>query len=296
MEIANLRLTLSYSLRETFLRNRIIGVMRASSDPAIRAVATRVPSSLLFDHASVNELATAIALLVNDPSTPPASTRVPIADIEAMVTKYTASLPVCPAQPAMDGPVTVLLTGVTGSVGAHVLAVLLAAPGVARVYALVRPSATADASARLATAFRTHILPTDLLASPKLFVLPGDATAPRLGLADAAHAELWGAVTHIVHHAWKVNFNAPLAAFEPHVAGLRTLVDACAASGRRVRLLVTSSVGVAARWSAVRGVVPEAPLEDVSVAAGSGYAASKIIVEKVCVAGRIEWVGADAAV
>ena len=91
-----------------------------------------------------------------------------------------------------------------------------------------------------------------------------------------------GAVTHIIHNAWTVNFNHPLGTFESQIAGVRHVADLLASMTRPVRLLFTSSVGAASGWDTQRGPVPEVPLDDPEAAAGTGYAASKYVVEQVC--------------
>lgn len=48
-----------------------------------------------------------------------------------------------------------------------------------------------------------------------------------------------------------------------------------------MKLLVTSSIGVARGWDSANGPVPERPLSDLNVEASSGYASSKYVVEKV---------------
>ena len=78
-----------------------------------------------------------------------------------------------------------------------------------------------------------------------------------------------------------MNFNHPLSAFESQIAGVRKLVNVIASVDRPVRLLFTSSVGIAGGWDPSRGPVPEKPLDDPSVGASTGYAASKYVVEQV---------------
>lgn len=92
--------------------------------------------------------------------------------------------------------------------------------------------------------------------------------------------QLLQSVTHVIHNAWKVNFNHALPSFEFQIAGSRRLVDFCAAAHYPARLLFTSSIGVALaqEWATP---VPEAPLADPSVAVESGYSASKYVVEQV---------------
>ena len=78
-----------------------------------------------------------------------------------------------------------------------------------------------------------------------------------------------------------MNFNLALQSFEDQIAGVRRLVDVAATAPRPVRLLVTSSIGIASAWPAGKGPVPEQILPDPEVAAGQGYGSSKYVVEHV---------------
>ena len=88
-------------------------------------------------------------------------------------------------------------------------------------------------------------------------------------------------VTHVVHNAWKVDFNHVLKSFEPLIASTRRFIDACYTFSHPVRLLYTSSVSAAAGYDTSRGPVPEEPLVDPEVAVATGYGASKFVVENV---------------
>ncbi|EKM60508.1 uncharacterized protein PHACADRAFT_246502 [Phanerochaete carnosa HHB-10118-sp] len=280
------------SLSATFFRNHIIGALCASETLSIRQAAQSVSANLVFENPTIKQLADALAALV-DPS---ASARVrnPVDEIQAMISKYTAGLHTARAGKATDvgtAPV-VLLTGSTGNIGSHILAYLLAEPRVARVYALNRPSA--DPHERLASAFRERGLSEEALKSLRLVLLVGNATRERFGLEEAQYTEVMASVTHVIHNAWTVNFNLALQSFESQVAGVRKLVDIAAAAARPVRLLVTSSVGVANAWDSAKGPVPEQLLLNPENAAGTGYIASKYIVEHILSAAREKGVLATA--
>lgn len=88
-------------------------------------------------------------------------------------------------------------------------------------------------------------------------------------------------MTHIVHNAWHVNFNHPVASFEAQIAGARKLMDICLESAAPIHMMFTSSVSVALHWDMHQGRVPEDLLADVECATGNGYAASKYTVEQI---------------
>ncbi len=88
-------------------------------------------------------------------------------------------------------------------------------------------------------------------------------------------------MSHIIHNAWKVDFNHGLSSFESQITGTRKLVDFCFNLDRPVRLLFMSSIGVAQGWDNQSGPIPETPLSDPGLATDSGYSASKYVVEQV---------------
>ena len=90
-------------------------------------------------------------------------------------------------------------------------------------------------------------------------------------------------MSHIIHNAWRVDFNLSLSSFEKYIAGVRRLVDLCCALPRPVKVLYTSSISATHRWDVSRGPVPEEILRNPEVASPSGYGASKFVVENVSI-------------
>lgn len=90
--------------------------------------------------------------------------------------------------------------------------------------------------------------------------------------------QIRGSVTHVVHSAWRVDFNLALASFESYIAASVRL--ACLVPG--AHFFFVSSVSAAQRWRAYRSErVPEATLGDPALAVGSGYGTAKFVVEEV---------------
>ncbi|GBE84591.1 acetyl-CoA synthetase-like protein [Sparassis crispa] len=266
------------SLSATFLRNRIIGALRSSHEPAANAAALHVHSNFVFNHPSLVELSAAVVALVH-PSHDNASTSTAdesAADIEALIAKYTAVLPEpTPAGAKRERGKVVLITGTTGALGAHILALVLANPALQHVYALNRGIGVAE---RQRAAFEAALLPVKLLSDSKLTLLEGNIMREDLGLESAMLDEVRSSVTDIVHNAWRVDFNLSLSSFQGHIAAsvrLATFVPGA-------RFFFTSSITVAQSWKALKSSrVPEEPLGDPAVAVGIGYGSSKFVVEEV---------------
>ena len=104
--------------------------------------------------------------------------------------------------------------------------------------------------------------------------------------------QLQDSLTLIIHNAWRLDFNLSLASFEPHVSGVRNLID-LARSARyasSMRFLFTSSVGSAQSWNSKSlGPYPEEIVSDPRYAVGKGYGESKYISERVCVPLLVFW-------
>ncbi|KAF1961133.1 acetyl-CoA synthetase-like protein [Byssothecium circinans] len=179
---------------------------------------------------------------------------------------------------------SMVVTGSTGSLGAHVAAQLAICPDVVKVYCLVRARSPEEAKRRVQKSLLQrsiyHTLP--LSARTKLTALPSDLSKPRLGLSDAVYSDLTRDLRSVIHCAWSVNFNLALSSFEKDcIAGVRHLLDLChAASGPRPASFdFCSSVSTVSRCP-----VPEAPesLPELSWAQEMGYAQSKLVAENLC--------------
>jgi thioester reductase-like protein len=160
-----------------------------------------------------------------------------------------------------------LLTGATGSLGAHLLAELLRDPNIQKVYCLNRG---AKPHARTIESLRERKLeiPLDRVES-----LTADLTRPDLGLSK----KLPDDVNLVLHNAWSVNFNMGVASFEGQLQATRNLLDLSFASG--ARFFFVSSVSAAVRSGSI---VREAHLEHLTDAQETGYARSKLVGERLC--------------
>lgn len=173
------------SLSATFLRNRIIGALQSSSDSNARRAANEIEQQFVFVHPTIQRLSAAIASLI-DPSLSIVHGKAHIGDL---IAKYSAYLPASrfSDKASATSDVVVVLTGSTGSLGAHILASLLEEAKVSKVYTLNRGDNVAD---RQKQSFVDKNLPTDLLASPKLVQLSADLTRDDLGLDSQALSEV----------------------------------------------------------------------------------------------------------
>ncbi|KAJ7636836.1 putative aminoadipate reductase [Roridomyces roridus] len=268
------------SLNTTFLRHRIVGALRKLNEAQ---AARKIAQNIVYANPSVRDLAEAVERLVREGDTVVSDAEHKAA-MEAMITRYSggldASIPHKPKTVDDEGAV-VLLTGTTGALGSHILAMLLASDSVKRVYALNRRGSTAVAE-RQGAAFLDRSLDRALLDSGKLVYLEGDTSKADLSLPADVWDALRDTLTVIIHNAWMLDFNKRLSSFESHVKGTRHLIRL--ASSASARFLFTSSVASAQGWDRTRGPFPEELQLDADVAVGNGYGESKYVSERILAA------------
>ncbi|KAF4539204.1 Beta-ketoacyl synthase [Lasiodiplodia theobromae] len=156
-----------------------------------------------------------------------------------------------PKRAATD--LTVVLTGATGVLGRNLLQRLVADPRVKKVYAVaVRPTSSSS-----------RIPP-----HPKLTTLPGDLTAPLLGLSPAAAAQIAAEADVFVHAAANRSFWDGYGSLRAaNVGAVKEVVSMAAPRGVRVHFV---SSGEVTKYSG--GVPP--------VDGSDGYVASKWAAER----------------
>jgi hypothetical protein len=156
-----------------------------------------VPNDVVYQHASItrlvhycldaakNKTTTAIDTVVHDKTI----------EMRELVTRFTEGLPHFTAK-AVDSSAhsegdVVLLTGTTGSLGAHILETMALRPDVRKIYALNRIGrigTTVDGRQRLALTERG--IDPDFLQSDRVVLLNAELDKAGLGLDEAMLAEV----------------------------------------------------------------------------------------------------------
>ncbi|THH16915.1 hypothetical protein EUX98_g9224 [Antrodiella citrinella] len=279
-----------HSLSATYLRNRILGAFRSSTDPFVAAAASSIPADIVFANPTLQWLASVVANLA-DPSAVSNSSKTHAEEIEDMVAMYTKDLPTVKGKRPIDPSegLVVVLTGSTGALGSHLLADLLADERVRKVYTLDRAEHVQE---RQQLAFEDRLLPLEMLRSDKLRALTVNAGRADLGLDTATLAEIKSNVTHVIHNAWKVDFNLSLSSFESNIASTRRLIDIVISCENAVRFFFTSSIASTIS-SDTKHPVPERVNEDPNTSAKFGYGASKYTAERIVAEAARAWSSSD---
>ncbi|KAJ6193509.1 male sterility protein-domain-containing protein [Bipolaris maydis] len=188
-----------------------------------------------------------------------------------------------------QGGDTVVLTGATGALGAHILSLLQKKPTVTAVYCLVRGADETAARGRVNKALQQRSLidlgPPDA-PNTKIKVVPAQLGEENLGLDDKIYDHLARKATLIVHVAWTVNFRLKLRSFEKdNIAGVRNLLDLAlkARPSQPPCFLYCSSTAAVMNSSLDEAEkLPETLSSRPSSASSLGYSRSKWVAEHIC--------------
>ncbi|KAF1922747.1 acetyl-CoA synthetase-like protein [Didymella exigua CBS 183.55] len=192
---------------------------------------------------------------------------------------------------------TVVLTGVTGGLGAHLLAQLVRDPTVSTVWALVRASSEHAALERTLQSLTSRGISLSLKEIHKIVAVPSDLSKPDFGLGAERFEQLRSSLTLVIHSAWAVNFNISVESFEDqHIKAVPNFINLCQSTthGSPARFYFCSSVS-STGGTPRPGSVPETPVRDIAHVQGTGYARSKYVAEQI-VRNAMKDVGAQARV
>lgn len=239
-----------------------------------------LPQNIVFEQPSISKLSQAL-ISIRDGAT--ASAINVEEEMESLIQKYGTFPQHVPVQSQSKQKI-VVVTGATGSLGAHVVAQLAARKDISEVCCLVRASSKETAMSRtlISLGDRAVLHQMSPQARRKITAYPSNFAREHLGLEPELYAHLKSGVASLIHCAWSVNFNKRLSSFENDcIAGARNLMLLCltAESPKPASFNFCSSVSTVARTPGA--IVPEALPESLSCAQGMGYAQSKLVTENI---------------
>ncbi|KAL4757625.1 uncharacterized protein BDW70DRAFT_171160 [Aspergillus foveolatus] len=198
--------------------------------------------------------------------------------MQHLIDKYSSFKAHIPVPELVKNDRGVILTGATGSIGAHTLHQMLYNDTVSVVYCLTRRDNPKEAILKALEQKGLSILP---YRTKKIIALKSDLDRPDLGLTEETIEEMRQCVSLIVHTAWPVNFNLPLSTFTPHITGLSQLINFSLSVHMPTPavMLFCSSISTALASSA--DSIDERPISDLSSALSMGYARSKLVGERI---------------
>ncbi|KAI5866988.1 L-aminoadipate-semialdehyde dehydrogenase [Durotheca rogersii] len=235
-------------------------------------------NNVVFEHPSVRKLASHLYSLRTGKELAQVDE---ISLMSRLIAKYSGFPQFAPSNSKPDGEV-VLLTGATGSLGAHILSQVVSLQHVRKVYCLVRSRTPEEAQSRVVSSLESRgvFVPTIL---DKAVCLPSDFSQESLGLDPSALEDIRSTLTTVIHSAWMVNFNVSLGSFERScIAGVHNIIRLClqVPFEKPARFFFVSSISAAA-GTPLPATIREAHIEDVRHAQNMGYARSKLVTEHI---------------
>ena len=237
-----------------------------------------VSTSLVYSNPTIGRLARALRTMT-DPQTASQET-LHLRKMEQTLEKYSKDLP--QAASIVDfNNVTGILTGSTGGLGSYLLDALMSNPRVSKIYALNR---AVDGKSRQTQVSSSRGLSVDW--GNKVVFLQTSLGDKNFGLDEDIYTQLSRETCVIIHNQWQVDFNLSLDSFEPHVRGVRNLIEFSAISPLHPPILFTSSVSTVGNWQSLYPgqPIPEQVIGDMRVTSSIGYGESKYISENLLAA------------
>ena len=180
---------------------------------------------------------------------------------------------------------TVVLTGVTGTLGAWIFNILRFSDYVGEIHCLVRAANHHAAKQRVVKALEKRRLSPLESSKAKVCIYPCTLSErSSLGLGPDTYKRLAKDTTLIIHAAWEVNFSLPLPAFEKdHIAGLHNLIEFANSSAREpfpAFIFCSSTASVLGANAPL--YVEERISHDPETSSPMGYSRSKWVAESIC--------------
>ena len=197
---------------------------------------------------------------------------------------------------------TVLLTGVTGSLGCHILKTLLDSTSTKKVICIVRiPNSgnsnddTEAAKRRILDSLEKREVDVTPDAFSKVVALPGDLSNSDFGKILHKNHDVLQSTTTIIHAAWPVDFNFSLESFRTQLSSLHALLSlSLQVDNPPARLLFCSSISTALATPSP-ATIPESLPSQLKHAQSTGYAQSKLCAEYILNNASVQ-AGADTVV
>ena len=191
--------------------------------------------------------------------------------------------PLNPTNTTFSGGIAIL-TGATGALGAHILALLRSSSHISEIHCLIRAASPTAANERVSKSLQARNKAALSSTSSKIICHACKLSDPALGLSPSVYKDLAARTTLVVHAAWAVNFSMRLSSFvKDHIAGLRNLINFTLASPMTSppRFVFCSSTA-SVLGPHTTSPIPERIAHDPLSASPLGYSRSKWVAEAIC--------------
>ncbi|WRT64799.1 uncharacterized protein IL334_001733 [Kwoniella shivajii] len=268
------------SLQATRVRNVITKSLELGDN-------VNLGQNIVYEHPSVSALADYL-LSVKSGQDSSNSPEVAHKTMLEMVDRYSSqlvknSIATGPIDAQINGHVgeVIVLTGATGSLGAHILDQLVRQSNVSKVICLSRAKSHEDSLKRVQDSLSQRLRKLSPEAQAKIISFASDVNKPDLGLSPEQYELLRVQSTAVIHNAWPVNFVLSINSFDEHIGGAVNLLNLTLQSPKKVKPTFFFSSSVGTRQGRPDPVVGEDFSDSPVTAGGMGYGRSKWVVEKI---------------
>jgi amino acid adenylation domain-containing protein/thioester reductase-like protein len=176
-------------------------------------------------------------------------------------------------------PNSVLLTGVTGFLGAFLLYELLQKTQ-ATVYCLVRSSSLEAGYKSIRNCLKSYLIWQDSFEA-RIIPILGDLALPRLGLTETEFKVLAGQIDVIYHNGAWVHHIYPYSVLKPaNVLGTKEIIKlACQTKAKPIHFISTPNVFSSNGYTGIRTVLENESIDREKIAE-DGYVQTKWVAEK----------------
>ncbi|KAG7442861.1 acetyl-CoA synthetase-like protein [Guyanagaster necrorhizus] len=268
------------SLRAARMRNTIIHALRTTQAEKVKLI----NPNFIYDHPRIAALADFVSDSVDTRKSDIRSAK--LENIQVMLDRHASSFSraVVPRRSTLHSPGDVILiTGTTGGLGAATLVKLADSESVHRIFVINRSAKDGRSLLeRQEEALESRGYDPAIASLSKMVLIEADLTEPGFGIEASIEKEIHDSVTHIIHIAWRVDFNLPLSSFDGILKSMRNLIDLALSSpqSQTPKFLFTSSVGVLGNLPGTANGILEQPIDDPSGVVGQGYSESKWLGEQ----------------
>ncbi|KAI6251931.1 putative NRPS-like protein biosynthetic cluster [Pyricularia oryzae] len=245
---------------------------------------SKLPMNVIYDNGSINKLGKFLQELISGSAIAATADHQTIVNtMQELAIKYSRfESNESAGRTSQHQTQVVVLTGATGTLGAHILHELLSDSRVTKTFCLVRAKDPATATDRIRESLVQRGFADSQVHADRVVCAPCDLTRPDLGLSELDRQRMTQEATLYIHAAWPVNFSLRLASFESQLAALHNLIKIAVTN--TARFFFISSTAAVAQSS--HTLIPEEPSCDPRDAAPLGYAQSKWVAEQVCAAAQ----------
>ncbi|GAB7349481.1 hypothetical protein MBLNU459_g0193t1 [Dothideomycetes sp. NU459] len=177
----------------------------------------------------------------------------------------------------------IVLTGATGALGAHILALYRDIDTVSKVYCLVRGADIQASKERVNKSLIQRGLPGLTDDGNKVEILLASLGEKHLGLSQQDYDRISQEVNIVMHVAWSVNFRMRLRSFvQENISSVTNLINLALSSSRLEPAKFAYCSSVASVQACSKTPIAEEIIDDPAASAVLGYSRSKWVAEQIC--------------